>query len=322
MAYDEHKEVLSDFVVDNDGNFLFTKGIKSSPRDLIGSLYLVIKPPFTDHFEPHEINLNNRLLDEVKVKVDNINKHYIINSFYYRQRRGNIEGLFTAFWNKDLNRQTVENAITFNDTLKLEAKSDGSSKFAFNDFFIRQVIAKKDGGFIITGEDYYTQSRGTPWNRMDYLYGYPYMSSYDYYLYSPSGYWYSYRPRGFGGNGSQNRYYYDNIVVMNIDKEGKLIWSNVVHKNQYDDETDNYLSYQVMNEGGELHFLFNEVERRNQLLSDQSIDATGKLNRIPTLKGLDKGYAFMPRFAKQVSAKQIIVPCTFRNYICFAKLDY
>jgi len=109
---------------------------------------------------------------------------------------------------------------------------------------------------------------------------------------------------------------------MNFDKNAKLIWSNIVHKSQYDDETDNYLSFQVMNAGGELHFLFNELERRNQLLSDQSITPDGQLKRNPTLKSLDRGYAFMPRFAKQVSAKQIIVPCTYRNYICFAKLDY
>ena len=109
---------------------------------------------------------------------------------------------------------------------------------------------------------------------------------------------------------------------MDIDKDGKLLWSNVVHKSQYDDETDNFLSYQIMNAGGELHFLFNELERRNQLIADQSILPDGTLKRNPTLKSLDKGYQFMPRLAKQVSAKQIIVPCTLRNYVCFAKIDY
>lgn len=322
IPYDEHKDALSDFILDNDGNYVFTQGVKSSARDLIGKLTLMIKPPAGDNFVSHEINLNGHYLDEIKVKVDNINKHYIINSFYYRQRRGNIDGLFTSIWNSESGQQDIQALIPFSDTLKMEAKTEGSAKFAFNDFFIRQVIAKKDGGFIVTGEDYYTQSRGNPWNRMDYLYGYPYLSAYDYYLYSPSGYWYGYRPRSFYSTASQTRYYYDNIVVLNFDKNGKLIWSNVVHKSQFDDETDNYLSYQIMNAGGELHFLFNEVERRNQLLSDQSITPNGQLTRNPTLKSLDKGYSFMPRFAKQVSAKQIIVPCTFRNYICFAKLDY
>ncbi|MEP6616126.1 MAG: hypothetical protein ABJA57_06080 [Ginsengibacter sp.] len=322
IPYDEHKDALSDFMLDNDGNFIFTKGLKSSARDLIGKLTLMIKPPAEDNFVGHEINLNTHYLDEVKIKVDNFNKHYIINSFYYRQRHGNIDGLFSLVWNSETKTQGLESVVPFSDTLKMEAKAEGSAKFAFNDYFIRHVVAKKDGGFIVVSEDYYTQSRGNPWNRMDYLYGYPYLSAYDYYLYSPSGYWYSYRPRSFYSSAAQTRYYYDNIVVMNLDKNGKLIWSNVVHKSQFDDETDNYLSYQIMNEGGELHFLFNEVERRNQLLSDQSIVPDGQLKRNPTLKSLDKGYAFMPRFAKQVSAKQIIVPCTFRNYICFAKLDY
>ena len=109
---------------------------------------------------------------------------------------------------------------------------------------------------------------------------------------------------------------------MNVDKDGKLVWTNVIHKDQFDDGDDNFLSYQVINAGGQLHFLFNELERRNQLIADQSIDPSGKIIRNPTLKSLDKGYQFMPRFARQVSSKQIIVPCTYRNYICFAKIDY
>ncbi len=109
---------------------------------------------------------------------------------------------------------------------------------------------------------------------------------------------------------------------MDIDKNGKLVWSNILHKSQFDDETDNFLSYQIMNEGDELHFLFNELERRNQLIADQSVTSDGTIKRNPTLKSLDKGYQFMPRFAKQVSARQIIIPCTIRNSVCFAKIDY
>ncbi len=249
-----------------------------------------------------------------------MNKRILLNSFFYRQKRGNIEGLYIAVWDKETKKQIVENTIKFNDTLKQEAKMKGSLKLAFNDFFINQVILKKDGGFILTGEDHYTQSRSNPWNRLDYLYGYSSLSSYNYYQYSPLGYWY--RPRGFYNSNTQTRYYYDNILVMNVDKDGKLLWSNVLHKSQYDDETDNFLSYQIMNEGDELHFLFNELERRNQLIADQSITSDGRLIRNPTLKSLDKGYQFMPRFAKQVSARQIIIPCTLRNSICFAKIDY
>ena len=319
MEYDDRKDIFGDFYIDNDGTFICAKSIKGGNRELISKLFLLTKAPLSDQFNEAELPLNKTYLDEISLKIDNVNKRYVLNSFYYSQRRGNIDGLYTAIWDKQANRLLAQNMVEFSDTMKREAKTDGAVRFAFNDFFIRNIILKKDGGFILTAEDFNSQSRANQWNRLDYLYGYPYVSSYDYYMNSRSSYWYYYRPRNVN---SLTRFYYNNIVVMNVDKDGKLAWTNVVRKEQFDDGDDNYLSYQIMNAGGELHFLFNELDRRNQLISDQSITADGRLTRNPTLKSLDKGYQFMPRFAKQVSAKQIIVPCMYRNYICFAKIDY
>ena len=317
IPYDDRKDVFSEFFVDNEGTFVCARSIKGGNRELITKLFLLTKPPLADQFTENELPLNKSYLDEVSVKVDNINKRYLLNSFYYSQKRGNIDGLYSAIWDKQASRLLVQNMAEFNDTMKRDAKTDGATKFAYNDFFIRNVILKKDGGFILSAEDFSSQSRSNQWNRLDYLYGYP-LSSYDYYLNSRSD-WYYYRQRNVN---SLTRYYYNNVVVMNIDKDGRLVWSNVIRKEQYDDGDDNFLSYQIMNAGGELHFLFNELERRNQLIADQSITADGRITRNPTLKSLDKGFQFMPRFAKQVGAKQIIVPCLYRNYICFAKIDY
>ena len=118
------------------------------------------------------------------------------------------------------------------------------------------------------------------------------------------------------------RYHADNIAVLSFDAEGKAEWSNVVGKTQFNDESDDLISYQLMNTGGQVHFLFNQQERRNNLLADFSISPLGEMTRNPTLKNLDKGYEFMPKLGKQVSARQMIVPCLYRNYICFAKIDY
>lgn len=319
IPYDDRKDIFSDFYLDNDGNFISAKSIRGGNRELISKLSLFAKPAMGDEFIETELPLDKTYLDEVNIKIDNVNKRYLLNSFYYNQKRGNIDGLFTAIWDKQANKLLAMQLTAFSDSMKRDAKSEGSTRFAYNDFFIRNVILKKDGGFILSAEDFSTQSRSNQWNRLDYLYSYPYMSSYDYYLYSRSSYWYYYRPRSVS---SLTRYYYNNIVVMNVDKDGHLAWTNMIRKEQYDDGDDNFLSYQIMNAGGELHYLFNELERRNQLISDQSITPDGRLIRNPTLKSLDKGYQFMPRFAKQVGAKQIIVPCMYRNYICFAKIEY
>jgi len=193
-------------------------------------------------------------------------------------------------------------------------------KTAFNDFFIRNIITRKDGGFIIGSESYYTTSRFNNWNRWDYLYGSPYMNSYNNYYYSPyyNNFWWGSRI-----NSNQAvRFHADNIAVLSFNSKGEQEWNNVMGKSQFDDESDDLVSYQLMNTGGQLHFLFNLQERRSNLLTDFSISPAGELSRNPTLKNLDKGYEFMPKYGKQVSARQMIIPCQYRNFICFAKIEY
>lgn len=320
--FEDKKDIFSDFFVDNLGNFVFTRGNRSSSRDFIQELDLITKHPDTDNFNINRLDLSDKFLDEIKLKVDNVNQHYIINSLYYVKRRGNVEGLYIAVWDEGNKKLVSQYFAEFNDSIRAVAKTEGSNKVALNDFFIRDVILKKDGGYILTAEDYYTQSRSSPWNRYDYLYGgYPsFYSPYYYNYYSPYSYGYYGRPGYY--NNSQARYYYNNILILNMDNTGKLEWSNVIHKSQYDDDNDNFLSYVIMLTGGKLHFLFNELERRNQLLNDQTVSASGDVTRNPPLKNLDRGYQFMPRYAKQVSASQIIVPCVYRNYICFAKIEF
>jgi hypothetical protein len=192
---------------------------------------------------------------------------------------------------------------------------------AFNDHFIRNIIIKKDGGFIIGSESFYTTSRFNNWSRWDYLYGSPYYSPLDYYSYSPyyNSLWYRSR---FSNNNNNLRYHADNIAILAFDKEGALQWNTVISKSQYDDETDDLISYQLVNTGAQLHFMFNIEEKRTMLLNDFTLTPSGDINRNPTLKNLDRGYEFMAKYAKQVSAHQVLVPCLYRNYISFAKIDF
>jgi hypothetical protein len=88
------------------------------------------------------------------------------------------------------------------------------------------------------------------------------------------------------------------------------------------DENDNYLSFNLFNTSGELHFLFNDITKRDKLLSDNILSPDGNIKRNPTLRTYEKGFEFMPRFARQTGARQLIVPCTYRGQICFAKIDF
>ena len=319
--YEDRKNVFSDFFLTNQGNFVFSKGDRSNSRDFIRELFMVSKAPQEDTFNLRQLDLTDIYLDEIKLKVDNLNQTYIINSFFYGKKRGNVEGLYTTVVKEENNEVISVNKVLFGEQARSAAKDQGSSKTAMNDYFIRDIILKRDGGFILTAEDFYSQSRSNPWNRYDYLYGSPsFYSPYYYNYYSP--YSYGYYGNRFYDYNSQTRFYYNNVFVMSMDKSGKLDWTSVIHKTQFDDGEDNFLSYALMRSGGELHFLFNEIERRRQLLVEQSVTPDGKIERNPPLRSLDKGYEFMPRYAKQVSANQMIIPCAYRNYITFAKIEF
>lgn len=321
MPMDEHDDYLDEFNVDNEGDLVFVK-FNRNTNETINKTTLLWKRADADSLFRIEVPQKDILLDEIHIKVDNVNKRYFLTSFYYKQKRGNIEGFYFYVWDKQTQYPVLQNTLVLGDELRKEAKGDANVKMAFNDYFIRNVIIKRDGGFIINTESYYTTSRLGNWNRWNYLYG-PYsMYNLDYYSIGSSYYnsWWWMRNRY--DNSQAVRYHADNVTILSFDKNGSLQWSGVIHKEQFDDEGDERISYQLANTGGQLHYIFNMDEKRTLLLNDFTLSPGGEINHNPTLKNLDKGYEFLPKYGKQVSSSQVLIPCYYRNYICFAKIEF
>ncbi len=316
----DRNDFLTEFQLDNDGDLVFVKPSGTAQNDNINKLVMFTKPANADDVAFVDLKLNNINLDDVSVKIDNFNKHYLISSFYSAKRRGNVDGLYCFLWDKQNGKELLSSATTFSDELRTEAKGENSIKSAFNDYFVRNIIMKKDGGFIVVSESAYTSTRGGVNNsRWDYLNGSPYWGTNDYY--SNYSYGYNYPWSRYNSFNNITRYYADNIAVVSYDATGKMEWSNIVNKSQYDDSNDNFIGFTLANTGDQLHFIFNVQEKRTMMLSDQNVSPEGQITRNPTMKNLDKGYDFMPRLSKQVGARQLIVPCQYRNYVCFAKID-
>ncbi len=322
IPFNDRRELFSPFQITNDGTIFFTKETKPGSRENIAGLEVVTNKLRSNAFRATAINLQNKFIDGVQIKIDNLNNNFIINSFYYENKRsGSIEGLFSALISKETD--SVKSFFNpFGDSLRFKINSSGQYRYAFDNLFLRNIFVKRDGGYVLVAEDYSTQNMGNnnSWNRWDYLYGNPYAmgNSFNYWN-SP---YYRYNRFNSFNNNRSIRYYYDNILIMSIDSSLKMSWSNVILKKQTDDDDDSFLSYGTMNVGGEINFLFIEKERNTQIISNQSISTYGKLYRYPTLKTRERGYQFMPRLAKQVGAKQMIMPCVYRGNICFAKVDF
>ena len=328
MAMHERNDHFTDFYLDNEGNLVFGKFIRKGGGESISDVYMVTKKSNEESFVVRDIKANDHVLDEIKLKVDNNNKRYIFTALYYKQRRGNVEGLYTVVWDIIQDSIVRKTELPFGEEIRKLAKGpDANLRMAFDDYYITNIITRKDGGYILITESMYTSTRGNNFNRWDYRsWNNPWASPLDNYYWSPySSYYYSpwsYSSNRWGNTSQSTRYHSENIMIFSFDKDGNLEWNNGIPKSQYDDDNDGLISHQVLVAGGELQLLFNLYERRTLILNNQSISPEGKISRHPTLKNLDREVNFMPRFGKQVSARALIVPCMYRNSLTFAKIEF
>lgn len=324
VAMKERNSFLTSFEVDNKGNFAFLKALGTNGNDNINQLVLITKGAESSTFKYNNISKQeNVYLDEVKLKADNTNNRYIITSFFSSKRRGDVLGIYVSIWDNIAAKEKIATTVVFDNEFRNDAKGDAGVKTAFNDFFIKDIIVKKDGGFLLSSECEYTTTRGNNGNlnRWDYLNSGSGFGNGGFYSFgSPS---YSSSPWSrYGGSYNITRYYADNIAIISLDSAAKLQWSNVLRKSQFSDATDGFIGYGMFNAGSQLKFLFNLQEKKQSILNEQSLTPDGQIIRSSTLKNLDLAYEFMPRNARQVGARQIIIPCMFRSFLCFAKIDY
>ena len=324
-----NSDFLTEFSLDNDGSLVFVKGSGNSRQNensVIQDLTLLIANPSRDSVTIHPLDIPKIYLNDIRVKVDNINKHILIAAFYAKQKRGNIEGLYSILWDRSIDSIIIEKQLVFNDELKSNAKSEGSTRSAFNDFYLQNIVLRRNGGFAVVAESAYSTSRGVYNDRSNYMYGNPYWYNSNSYL-SGSPYGYTYypwmSPYSYGYSPSQlTRYYADNIAILAFDSVANLDWASIIQKSQFDDNSDNFIGYGTFITSGHVNFLFNQFVKRTLLLQAERIDPQGKLSQSPTLKSLDRGYQFMPRYIRQVSSREVLIPCQYRNYLCFSKVEF
>jgi len=122
IPFDDRQNDFGDFLTDNDGNFIFSLTERRGNRENPSKLMLVKKTAREDTLSLKPISLNQAYLDEIQIKVDNVNKRYIINSFYYKEQSGNIEGIYNMIW--DAAADTMYAAVyqEFGDDLRSLAK--------------------------------------------------------------------------------------------------------------------------------------------------------------------------------------------------------
>lgn len=325
FSYNKNTETFSDLALSNEGHLAMTKQTSRTRKERAAAMDLLVCLKGMDTFQVYSANLQGAYLDEVAVKTDNLNKRFIFNSLFSTEPRTLITGLYSAAVPFSTETPQLETLHPFPDSLRSRFNTGGSSQKAFEDLMLKQVVVKKDGGWLITAEENLTIRTGRRYDRYDYMFSDPYRYDYYNYMYNPA---FS-RPffRGYPGfydPSLRNEFEYqsNNILMISFNPQLKATWDAVIPKRQNEFNTNQSVSFGVMNSGGMFHFLYGLRDRNSLSIGHTAVTPNGEINRFAPVESRQRNYEFMPRYAKQVTYSGVIVPYHYNTRVGFALLEF
>ncbi|HEX4374103.1 MAG TPA: hypothetical protein VHZ50_12435 [Puia sp.] len=308
-----------EFNIDDEGDLAFV-GIRetSQKNDHAKAIFFSFKRSENKMF--HDFLIPTDLfVDNVRLEVDNVNRKYILTSFYSEKPNGNIKGLYSVIKDAATDNNISITKTILSDTLATQLGGDLSNRF--NNYYLQNIHLRQNGGFVAEAIELSTGSQNQLFIRWNYFHLIAKSVASNFVFYDQNAFNY-YTPWMQGNFSSLN------TLVMSFSDRGILEWINVVKTSQ-EDKFQAALGYASVVANGLIYFVFNEKLKSKIFLVAQSINTTGQLNTDSRLKedleirGQNKDLTHYPRFAKPVSANEIIFPCRKnRGYICLAKIEF
>ena len=319
-SFNVRNENFTDCSIDNLGNFYFIKETTAFNGDNIKSLELFQHRFNQIGFVNLPINLNGYFVTGSCIKVDNSNKRILLNAFYLEEKQDMAKGLFSVVIDPINFVQEKFAFNLFSDDIKKSLQSEKYKKINQQIILSENIQLKKNGSFILMTEDNFTELvyNNNQFNNSNYYDPSSGYASNDYFLYNQNNN--NYRSYNSFNNSNSLRYYYKDIVMVGIGEDLQMEWVNQIKKNQVDVEQDNFLSFTTINLGSQIQYLFIDKDPQHEIISIHGLFSDGSINRYPAIKSRQLGYEFMPRLAKQVGSKELVMPFIFMGKIGFVKL--
>ncbi|MBS1774235.1 MAG: hypothetical protein JST82_15360 [Bacteroidetes bacterium] len=293
VAENEIRE--GDAVIDNDGKLYLPVYTPIGSREYADQVWLLTMSKGDKKFTSHELPLNALYASGIYMKMDTATSRISIGGFYSDKKNGNYEGVLIGYFDIAADAFIAPKYVAFDDDLRAFA-GGRKSKRTFDDYKMRHLIIKNDGGFVMIAEDYFVTSRNYS-QGWGYSFYYPTMSS------------------------TVREYHYGDIMALSYDADGHGQWRSFIRKEQVSQEDDGqFSSYALINTGGSLGFLYNDFNFSRSRIQLATIAGDGKVS----INALYAGDAadWIPRSAKQVASREVIVPCFRKKQICFAKIVF
>jgi len=296
--------------VDNYGNvyalgLLYKDKRKAKRKGEANYQYRVIS--YTDNGETendYSVSLPDKFLTDMQIGF-RANKDIVCAGFYSENGTFSIRG--TYFLSIDAQTHEIKtksfkefdiNFITQNMTEreveKAKKREEKGQEVEMYEYDLDKLIARSDGGAMLIGEQFFVKTV-------------------------------TYTTRGVNGMMSTytvTYYYYNDIIVVNIDPTGKIDWAVKVPKRQMStDDGGFYSSYAMALNKDKIYFVYNDnpdnldysgvgkvstANVRNQVVMVAQVNSKGEMSRKPLSAGIAE-VIIRPKVCEQISYSEMVI---------------
>lgn len=285
------------FLLTDDGNF-FILGIKFTTEKKVKSpgesfYQLSGYNRKLDQFVDKEVKIEDKFLTDVSITADSYNRKIVVIGFYSDRTSYSTGGAFYYSMTEDSLTESKVYSSAFPQEFMVKfmgERREGKSKELVN-YSIDRLMLRRDGGAALVAESFYQTSR-TYW---------------DYYTQSTLSHYY---------------YHFGSIMVVSINPDGKILWGNVVSKDQNSiDDSGYFSSYCSVVSGGKLYFIFNKYV--NETSSVLIADVDGQGNQMTNvLFNETERVSILPHSGKQLDEDVFILPAYKENKFHFVQITF
>ena len=251
------------------------------------------------HYSP--LDFEENLAVDMKMEFNNKNNHIVLAGLYSPSSLNAAEGYFLL----NHNIATIAPNQKFSYT-KIEKEFIGEvigtkrrKPDQLNDFVIKDLVLRADGGIIMFYESYKEFARRSTSRT------------------------YSRRDATLYGDRGWVDYYNEDIIVISTHPNGEQHWKKVLHKKQFSqDDEATFSSFYIFKTPSRLRLVYNDDITKNSTISEYLLDPIGKYERRSLLNTEYENLKLRFNDSLQLSSNSMIVPSQQSYTLNLVKITY
>jgi hypothetical protein len=239
------------------------------------------------------IRSESQFLTDVGMTVDNLNHRIVVSGFYSDRTNYTTSGVFYCSMSEDslVNSPIFTSPFSQAFLQRFPGEPKDNKTHELTNYSIDRLIVRKDGGVALVAESFYETSR----------------SYFDFYSQSYV---------------SVNYYHYGNIMLLSINPDGNILWSNVISKDQNSTNDGGfYSSYFLAVTNGRLKTIFNKYIDEDSSVLIGDVDAKGEQKTDVLFNQYEK-ITVIPFAARQVDDETVLMPAYKENKFYILKISF